>query len=411
MLGITQIVGYGSLYYAFAILAADMAASFDWPVSRIFGVFSLALLVGGLTAPIAGRWMDRFGAPALMTAGSALASAALLAVAAAPGPVTFTVALVVLQCVATFVLYDAAFTALVQTRGSDARLRIMHLTLIAGFASTIFWPLTAWLNGWLDWRSVMLAFAVLNLLICTPIHAILARARIPEDDAPTGADAARPTFDPGPPMPPAAARRAFLLVTAGFALSGFLLSALLAQMVPALTALGLGGTALVVSTLFGPAQVLVRFVNMVFGVRHHPLTITIAGMSMLVLAVGILAATAPGTAGGRASCRERCRSRCSGRGPTAAGSAVWRSPGSSWPRPRRSPSPGSWRSKDRWLPSSRWRRSDAWVSAPFSRSRASGGPRRDRRRRRSTAGGSRRSGPAWTSGLVAAAERPRRPPW
>jgi MFS family permease len=297
MLGITQIVGYGSLYYAFAILAADMAASFDWPVSRIFGVFSLALLVGGLTAPIAGRWMDRFGAPALMTAGSALASAALLAVAAAPGPVTFTVALVVLQCVATFVLYDAAFTALVQTRGSDARLRIMHLTLIAGFASTIFWPLTAWLNGWLDWRSVMLAFAVLNLLICTPIHAILARARIPEDDAPTGADAARPTFDPGPPMPPAAARRAFLLVTAGFALSGFLLSALLAQMVPALTALGLGGTALVVSTQFGPAQVLVRFVNMVFGVRHHPLTITIAGMSMLVLAVGILAATAPGTAG------------------------------------------------------------------------------------------------------------------
>jgi hypothetical protein len=96
---------------------------------------------------------------------------------------------------------------------------------------------------------------------------------------------------------PADAARVLLLITLGFALSGFLLSAILAQMVPALTSVGLGGEALLVATLFGPAQVLVRFVNMALGSGRHPLTITIAAMSMLPVAVAVLAVTAPSLVG------------------------------------------------------------------------------------------------------------------
>lgn len=295
-LGVTQIVGYGTLYYSFAILAADVAASFAVPASRIFGLFSLALLVGGFAAPFVGRWIDRHGAPRVMAAGSVAASTALAAVALAPGPVTFAAALILMQVVSAAVLYDAAFTALVQIRGRDARRRITHLTLIAGFASTIFWPLTTWLHGWLDWRSVMLAFAAANLVVAAPLHLLLLAAR-PGGDAAADAPARAPSVAVDPPPSPALARRMFVLVTAGFALSGFLLSALLAQMVPALTALGLGGSALVVSTLFGPAQVLVRFVNLVFGVRRHPLFVTLFGMTMLPAAVLILATTAPAVAG------------------------------------------------------------------------------------------------------------------
>ncbi|GLS77468.1 arsenite efflux MFS transporter ArsK [Oharaeibacter diazotrophicus] len=295
-LGVTQIVGYGTLYYSFAILAGDVAVSFAVPVSRIFGLFSLALLVGGFAAPFVGRWIDRHGAPRVMAAGSVAASVALAAVALAPGPTSFAAALILMEVVSAAVLYDAAFTALVQIRGRDARRRIGHLTLIAGFASTIFWPLTTWLHGWLDWRSVMLAFAAANLIVAAPLHLLLLAAR-PGRDTAGDAPERTPAVAVDPPPPPALARRMFVLVTAGFALSGFLLSALLAQMVPALTALGLGGSALVVSTLFGPAQVLVRFVNLVFGVRRHPLFVTLFGMTMLPLAVLILATTAPAVAG------------------------------------------------------------------------------------------------------------------
>ncbi len=111
-----------------------------------------------------------------MAAGSVAASIALVALALAPGLATFTVALVLLEIVSAAVLYDAAFTALVQIRGRDAGRRITHLTLIAGFASTVFWPLTTWLHGWLDWRSVLLAFAAGNFLVCAPLHLLLLRA-------------------------------------------------------------------------------------------------------------------------------------------------------------------------------------------------------------------------------------------
>ncbi|HUG60561.1 MAG TPA: arsenite efflux MFS transporter ArsK [Methylomirabilota bacterium] len=298
ILGATQIIGYGTLYYSFAILADSVAAEFRWPVSWVFGAFSLALFAGGAVAPLVGRRIDRHGAGPVMALGSLAAGAALVLAALAPDPRLFAAALVAVEIASATILYDAAFAALVQLCRHRAGARITHLTLIAGFASTLFWPFTTWLHGHLDWRDVLLVFAVLNIAVCFPLHLAIARTR-PFDASPDGAaerpGAAASIVDP--PLPPILARRVALLITAGFALSGFLLSAMLTQMVPVLSALGLGSAALVVATLFGPAQVLVRFVNMLFGVRRHPLVVTIVAVTMLPLAVTILAASAPLVAG------------------------------------------------------------------------------------------------------------------
>jgi MFS family permease len=296
MLGVTQVIGYGTVYYSFAILAADIARDFGWPVSWLYGAFSAALLAGGFAAPLTGRRIDRHGAGLVMAVGSATSALALAAMALAPGPIGFVAALIALEICSTLMLYDAAFAALVQTCGKDARLRITHLTLIAGFASTIFWPLTTWLDGRFDWRLILGLFAAINLVVCLPIHGALARAT-------RGAAPERPTEQspagtaPPPAAPEAGSRRIFVLVALGFALSGMVLSAILAQMVPVLAGLGLGGSALLVSTLFGPAQVLVRFVNMVFGVRRSPLFVTILAMAMFPAAMLCLAVTAPAVAG------------------------------------------------------------------------------------------------------------------
>jgi MFS family permease len=291
LLGLSQIIGYGTLYYSFAILAAPVALSLGWPVSWLFAALSLALLLGGLVAPEIGRRIDRHGAGAVMAAGSIAAAAMLLLAALAPNAIAFAIAVIGMQLAGTLVLYDAAFAALVQTTGSEARMRITHLTLIAGFASTIFWPLTVWLEGVLDWRQIFSIFAVANLLVCLPIHALLRRQ-------PRGHAAATAASPAGHSLIPIAAqRRALWLVTLAFALSGFALSAMLTQMVPILTQLGIGASALVVSALFGPAQVLIRFINMLVAVRTHPIRASLIALGLLPAAIAALAFSAPAVVG------------------------------------------------------------------------------------------------------------------
>ncbi|MEO5805474.1 arsenite efflux MFS transporter ArsK [Devosia sp.] len=296
LLGASQILGYGTLYYSFSILAEDMAGTFGWPLSWLYGSFSLALLAGGLVAPLVGGRIDRHGGGAVMALGSVISAATLLAVASAPDPWLFSAALIAMQAASSLVLYDAAFAVLVQATGSAARLRITHLTLIAGFASTIFWPLTSWLHGFYDWRAILCGCALVNLLVCLPIHLLIARQhRRTLPGSPN--EKLLPTVLHSNGMAPELRRRVLVLVTLGFALGGFTLSSVLSQMVPMLSALGLGGSALVVSTLFGPAQVLVRLANMLIGLQRHPLQATLIATGIMPIAIIILLLTAPLAAG------------------------------------------------------------------------------------------------------------------
>jgi hypothetical protein len=289
LLGLTQIVGYGTMYYSFAILAHSAAPDMGWPEPWLFGALSVGLLLGGLIAPEVGKRIDRHSAGAVMTLGSVVASGALRLAGTAPNGPVFAAATIMMQLVGTLVLYDAAFTALVQVTGAEARTRITHLTLIAGFASTLFWPLTVWLDAALGWRNVYIAFALLNLLTCVPIHALLRRPRETAVTAPTNSPStsdAAPVHVPAPPS-------AMWFATLGFAFSGFALSAILAQMVPLVTAVGLGTSALLVSTLFGPAQVLIRFINLVAGADRHPIIATLIALALLPAAIAVLAVGSP----------------------------------------------------------------------------------------------------------------------
>lgn len=144
-LGLTQIIGYGSLYYSFAILAPAMAESIGRSQGWVFGALSFCLLAGSLVAPTAGRWADRFGAGRVMTAGSLAAALSLTGCALAPNAATYIVGLLAMEISASFVLYSTAFVAVVQSGAPRPERSITHLTLIAGFASTLFWPLTAML--------------------------------------------------------------------------------------------------------------------------------------------------------------------------------------------------------------------------------------------------------------------------
>lgn len=297
LLGFTQIIGYGTLYYSFAILASDISASFGWTPAGFFGVFSLSLLAGAMVAPAAGRALDQFGAARMMTIGSVICAAAVAVAAVAPSGILFTMALIVMQMASAFVFYDAAFPAVVQVSHDDGPRRIVHLTLIAGFASTVFWPLTSLLDEVMGWRNVLALYAAANLLVCMPLHALVARltSQYEAVSRATPRPAAKEVVHAK--VPPEQLRRAMVLVTVGFSLSSFALSAVLSQMVPMLTALGFGAGALAVSTLFGPAQVAVRFTNLIFGAGRHPLTIAVVALTLLPIGLLVAAFSAPAYAG------------------------------------------------------------------------------------------------------------------
>ncbi|UJW84141.1 arsenite efflux MFS transporter ArsK [Devosia sp. SL43] len=290
-LGVTQVIGYGTLYYSFSILAPAIAAEFRVAVEWIYGSISLALLAGGLISPFAGALADKHGAARVLSIGSIAAAASLVVCGLASSAFLFLAGLILVELASAFVLYSTAFALLAQTTGTQAQRSITYLTLIAGFASTLFWPLTTWMLQSLDWHQVYFVFAAMHLLGCLPLHLWLTRfARIA---------ATRPveTSTPPPLTSSASGKFTFILVVIGFSLAGFVSAATLFHLVPLLAVLGLGTSGVLVASLFGPAQVTSRLVNMAFGKDLPAPTLAVISAVLMPCALVVLALTAPSIAG------------------------------------------------------------------------------------------------------------------
>jgi MFS family permease len=296
-LGVTQVIGYGTLYYSFSVLAPEIGREFDWPSEWVYLALTLALLAGGFMAPLAGHLADRFGAARVMAIGSVAAASTLVAAALSSNGLLYGGSLVAMEVASSFILYATAFAALVQVAGQDAQRSITHLTLIAGFASTIFWPITSMLLEHMDWRGVYLVFAALHLLLCAPLHHWLGRLpREPAVPAPS-VNSSAATVSNTTTLVGRNRTIGFALMMLGFAIEGFILSAVLMQIIPLLTGLGLANDMLLITTLFGPAQVLSRLANMVLG-RNLPSTrLAIIAAALPASAMVVVALSAPSLPG------------------------------------------------------------------------------------------------------------------
>ena len=291
-LGATQIIGYGTLYYCISILVPDIARDLAVSEPWVFGAFSMALLVGAFAAPTSGRLADRWGAGRVMAIGSIGSASTLVLTALAPGAWIFAVALALTQIVSAGVLYSTAFTAIVQAGGRKAQTSIIHLTLIAGFASSLFWPLTTWLHAAMTWREVLILYAVLHVAVCLPVHWALARLT-------SGVVAVSPRVQA--PVEDRDTQRngslVFLLMLLGFAIEGYALSAMLVHIVPLTQALGLGAAGLLVASLFGPAQVASRLINLVFGSGLSQIWLAVIAAVLMPVGIVVLLSTTPSFAG------------------------------------------------------------------------------------------------------------------
>jgi MFS family permease len=169
-LGVTQIVSWGSIYYAFALLLEPLQRDLGAGKSEIAGAFSAALLVSGLCATWIGRTIDRFGGRGVMTLGSAAAAVLLAALSQVQSLSALYAIWLGLGVAMAATLYEPAFVVIAQVYRLGYRRALTVLTLFGGLASTLFWPLTTVLIEAHGWREAVLWLAAVNLFVCVPLH-------------------------------------------------------------------------------------------------------------------------------------------------------------------------------------------------------------------------------------------------
>jgi len=265
-LGTAQTIGWASSYYLPAVLAAPMAAAMGLAPVWVFGAFSMAMVVSALVGPWAGARIDRSGGRGVLMLSNLVFAAGLALMAAAAGPVGMFAGWAVVGLGMGIGLYEAAFATLARVYGRGARAPITGVTLIAGFASTVGWPLSGlMLSAW-GWREACIGWAVIHLCLALPLNAILPAGQAPreevEEDGPRAADA---TGD-------APRRVALGLLAFVFAATWFNSTAMAAHLPGLLQAAGAStATAIAAGALIGPAQVAARLVEFTLLRRIHPL--------------------------------------------------------------------------------------------------------------------------------------------
>lgn len=263
-LGLTQTLAWASSYYLPAVLAAPMANELKVLEPTVFGAFSAALLVSAVVGPFAGRAIDQWGGRQVLPASNLVFAFGLIALGSAQGPVGLFAAWALLGVGMGCGLYEAAFASLVRLYGAGARNAITGITLFAGFASTVGWPLTLLLEAQLGWRGACFVWAALHLMLGLPFNRRLPSSPMKQTEAAAAVAAGQ--------NGPRASKTAAVLLAFVFAVTWFISTAMAAHL-PALLMLGGAGIAAAVAlaALVGPAQVAGRLLEFGLLRRVHPL--------------------------------------------------------------------------------------------------------------------------------------------
>ena len=269
-LGFTQTIAWASSTYLIAILARPIAEELGLSVASVFGAFSVALVVMALVGPPAGRAIDALGGRGVLAISNVVLAAGLVLLGFAANPAVLFAAWCIVGAGMALGLYDAAFATLVRLHGDSARGPITGITLIAGFASTVGWPLTAFVAERYGWRESCFTWAVLHLAIALPINLMC----IPRVVGRATHGGAERRDDQEDFQWDRRKRRDFALLAVFAALTAFVTSAMAAHLPGLLIAVGTTAVgAIAAGALLGPAQVAARLAEFLAARRFafHPL--------------------------------------------------------------------------------------------------------------------------------------------
>jgi predicted MFS family arabinose efflux permease len=276
LLGVTQVVSWGTLFYAIGVLGEPMRVALGTGEIVLFGAFSGGMLLSSLAAPAVGREIDAHGGRRVLTAGSLLAAASMALLAAAQNTPMLVAGWLLAGVASTAVLYDAGFATLHQVAASAFRRAVTVMTLLGGLASTVFWPLSRFLLETVGWREAFMVYAALNLLLCMPVHALC----VPAANAPAPS-APRPEPPAAMPMP-----RALLWLALAMSITSFVAVAVSAHLMTLLGASGLAARdAVLIGSMIGPMQVAGRIVE--YGAARNVAATSTGTFAFALMAVAL----------------------------------------------------------------------------------------------------------------------------
>lgn len=284
-LGTTQIVSWGQLFYSMAVLWP--AISQDLGISRTmtFTVVSASLLVNGLCSPLAGRAIDVTNGRRMMCIGSLIAALGFLILANASSLPLYVLGWLLGGVAMSLTMYDPAFATLSQHAGDRYRRAMTAVTLVGGFAGTVFWPLTSWLLTNWGWRGAFYSFVVMQLLICLPLHWFLIPKRQSSDQK-EGAPVASKLV---PKATPAQAR-IYRWIVAAFCLHAYVMAVNAVHLLSILQERGLTlNEAVTVGMVIGPMQVAGRIVDMSIGGGIAPRLLGTVALALMTASMLLLA--------------------------------------------------------------------------------------------------------------------------
>ncbi len=284
-LGVAQIFAWDSSYYLPAVLAKPISDGTGWPQGWVVGGLSLGLLVAGLVSPWIGRTIARRGGRPVLAASTVLLAAGLGVLAVAHTLPEYFSAWIVLGVGMGAGLYDPAFATLGRLYGQAARSAITTLTLFGGFASTVCWPLSAFLVTNLGWRGACLAYAAFHLGVLLPTYlCFLPREAVDQIEQPARAEPMEKVPTPSTVGSPVF----FGLLATAITLSAVVSTLLSVHLLTILQSRGIGLVAAVaLGALVGPSQVGARTIEYFIARYHHPIWTKLA--STLLVAIGVIA--------------------------------------------------------------------------------------------------------------------------
>lgn len=287
LLGITQILAWGSSYYLPAVLAAPIAADTGWPLSLVVGGLSIGLVVAGLVSPMVGSRIGHGEGRRVLAASSAFLALGLACIGSSSALPIYMLGWIIIGAGMGAGLYDAAFAALGTLYGLDARRTITALTLFGGFASTVCWPLSALLLEQFGWRGTCFAYAAIHLLLTMPAYLLL---------FPRAHDRGRtvPIADRTIRLIASGQVASFLLLGASISLAALISTTLSVHLLTILQADALTlAEAVAFGAMVGPSQVSARLVEMFIGRHYHPIWTKLAATSLVTAGIVLLWAGAP----------------------------------------------------------------------------------------------------------------------
>jgi MFS family permease len=280
-LGIGQIFAWGSSYYLPAVLAKPIVQETGWPLTWVIGGLSLGLLVAGLVSPWMGRAIGGRGGRPVLMASTMLLAIGLCLLALAPSIPAYLAGWIVMGLGMGAGLYDPAFATLGRLYGEGARSAITTLTLFGGFASTLCWPLSAFLVTHLGWRGACLAYAGIHVAVLLPLYATA---------LPREALRAPPVTVPKA-VPASGVNRSrllFGLLATAITLSAMISTLLSVHLLTILQSRGVGLAAAVgLGALVGPSQVGARTIEFAVARTYHPIWTKL--VASLLVTIGVVA--------------------------------------------------------------------------------------------------------------------------